>query len=176
MPMKRIICLAGALIGGIGLSQVPEFSQQYAQRLGGAIDELTTVIARFDADAAAAGLTREEGLERYGASPDTFLVDRGLSMQAVFERHAQLTAQREALRASGALERLTGLTRYFDNDVGAATLEDFRPAVPVTTEGLTLAAIGVGLGYGLVWGGWTASAAPSRKRRKARVVRSRRGI
>ena len=45
----RIVAVGCGLFGGIVASQGPEFSQQYRQRLGGAIDELKQVIARFDA-------------------------------------------------------------------------------------------------------------------------------
>ncbi|WP_157969951.1 DUF2937 family protein [Pelagibacterium sediminicola] len=170
--MKRLICLAGAVIGAAGVSQVPEFSQQYAQRLGGAIDELSAVIARFDADAAASGLSRTEGLERYSGSPDAFLVDRGQSMEAVFTRHGQFVAQRRAFDTAAPLEKLPALTRYFDTDVGAAALEDYEPAIPVTAEGLAYAAIGLGLGYSVVWTIWTLIAAPFRRRREAPKVRA----
>ena len=44
------------------MAQFPEFSQQYVQRLGGAVDELRIVVADFDASAQAAGLTREAAL------------------------------------------------------------------------------------------------------------------
>ncbi|WP_196260050.1 DUF2937 family protein [Pelagibacterium limicola] len=171
--MKRLICLAGAVLGAAGISQIPEYSQQYAQRLGGAIDELSAVIARFDDDAAASGLTRAEGLDRYSRSPDDFLVDRGVSMRVIFERHEQLVAQRDALRNAGPIEQVSAMARYFDTDVGAAALEDYRPAVPVTMEGLTFAAVGFGLGYGLLWGSWSLAAVPFRRRRKADKVRIR---
>jgi len=39
-------------------SQIPEFAQQYRQRLGGAIDELNRMIAQFDSEAAGQSLTR----------------------------------------------------------------------------------------------------------------------
>lgn len=171
--MKRLICLAGALFGALGLSQVPEYTQQYAQRLGGAIDELTAIITRFDDDAAQSGLTREEGLERYRASEDEFLADRGNAMQAIFTRHQQLVVQREAVRTASPLDKVSAMARYFDSDVGAATLEDFEPAVPITVEGLTFAAVGLGVGYGAVWGVWTTAAAPFRRRRKADKIRIR---
>lgn len=170
--MKRLICLAGAVIGAAGISQVPEFSQQYAQRLGGAIDELSAIIERFDEDAAASGLSREEGLGRYRISPDAFLIDRGASMEVVFERHEQLVTQRQALDTATPLERLPALTRYFDTDVGAAALDEFNPAIPITLEGLAYAAGGLMLGYVFVWSVWTAIAAPFRRRRKVRKVRA----
>ena len=93
-------------------------------------------------------------------------------MGAVFERHGQLVAQRRALGTATPLEKLPALTRYFDTDVGAAALEDYEPAMPVTTEGLAYAAIGLGLGYALVWMVWTLIAAPFRRRRKAPKIRA----
>lgn len=166
--MKRLVCLTGAIVGAVTFSQVPEYSQQYAQRLGGAIDELATIAVRFDADAAASGLTRQEGLERYEQSTDAFLADRGQSMRLVFERHQRLSAQLEALRNAGPLERIGSLTRYFDTDVGAAALENYAPAVPVTTEGFGHAVVGLIAGYGLIWGIWSAGALPFRRNRRAR--------
>ena len=52
MPrIARTVGLAFGLLGGLVASQAPEFGQQYRQRLGGAIDELNRVVARFDEDA-----------------------------------------------------------------------------------------------------------------------------
>ena len=62
--LVRAITLAGGLTGAAGLSQFPEFSQQYIQRLSGAVDELSRVVAEFDADAAALGLSRGEALDQ----------------------------------------------------------------------------------------------------------------
>lgn len=170
--MKRLACILGAVLGAVTLSQAPEYSQQYAQRLGGAVDELDTIIAQFDADAAGFGLTRQEGLERYAESPDDFLNERGISMQAVFARHAQLVAQQDELRDAGPIERTLSVVRWFDTDVGAAALEDYKPAIPVTPEGFGHALAGFAAGYALLWGGWTAGAAPFRKRRsKVKISR-----
>lgn len=36
----RVLALAGGLSGAVGLSQFPEFSQQYLQRLAGQVDAL----------------------------------------------------------------------------------------------------------------------------------------
>ncbi|NRB05388.1 MAG: DUF2937 family protein, partial [Rhodobacteraceae bacterium] len=46
--LGRAIALAGGLAGGLSLSQFPEFSQQYLQRLGGAVDALAVVVTDFD--------------------------------------------------------------------------------------------------------------------------------
>ena len=58
----RALTLVGSLIAGAGASQFPEFSQQYAQRLGGAVGALSEVVADFDASAVAEGLTRPQAL------------------------------------------------------------------------------------------------------------------
>ena len=58
----RALVLAGGVLGAASVSQFPEFSQQYTQRLGGAVDALGQVVADFDASAAAAGLDREAAL------------------------------------------------------------------------------------------------------------------
>lgn len=173
MGFKRLLSMAGAVLAAVAVSQVPEYTQQYAQRLGGAIDELTAIIERFDEDASASGLSRQEGLERYLASSDEFIADRGQSMQVIFDRHQLLVSQREALHNSSPIDRVSAMARYFDNDVGAAALEEFKPAVPVNTEGLTFAAVGLGLGYALVWSAWSLAALPFRRRRKADKIRVR---
>ena len=56
--LLRAITLAGGLTAAAG------FSQQYIHRLSGAVDELSRVVAEFDTDAAALGLSRGEALRQ----------------------------------------------------------------------------------------------------------------
>ena len=49
--MFKILAVAGGLAGAAGLSQYPEFSQQYTQRLAGQVDALGLVVADFEASA-----------------------------------------------------------------------------------------------------------------------------
>ena len=56
MLARRLALAIGLLCGLIG-TQWPEFSQQYRQRLGGALDELSRIVAAFDAEAASRSLT-----------------------------------------------------------------------------------------------------------------------
>ena len=67
----RVLTLAGGLSGAAGLSQFPEFSQQYAQRLGGAVEELQLFVEEFDADAAGVGMAAFELDPRSKASAET---------------------------------------------------------------------------------------------------------
>ncbi|WP_417578729.1 DUF2937 family protein [Pelagibacterium sp.] len=170
--LKRIVCLIGATVGGMTLSQAPEYTQQYTQRLAGAVDELTAIIDQFDADAAQFGLTRDEGLERYQASADGFLAERGISMETVFARHERLSTQLAELRTAPAGTQLFEIARYFDTDVGAAALEDFKPAVPLTVVGLGYVLVGLLVGFAVFWVLASVLGAPFRKRRsKVRLSR-----
>ena len=62
--MIRTLTLAGALAGAVSLSQFPEFSQQYLQRLSGAVDELLLYVAPSLLGDAARPLAALPGLER----------------------------------------------------------------------------------------------------------------
>jgi hypothetical protein len=139
--------LLGGLVLGLAASQFPEYAQQYTQRLGGAVDELRAITVEFDSAAAAAGLTRQQALVHYSQSPDSFLKGQGGSMTQTFARYEQLSATLAEVRGDGPIDRLRHLPDYFDTDVGERTLDDFKPALPVTEEGLLYALAGLIVGY-----------------------------
>ncbi len=168
--MSRIIRVAAfalGLLGAVTTSQGPEFAQQYHQRLGGAIDELHRVVARFDADAAANGETRESAIRRLRGNPDDLAIRQGAAMQGNVDRLATLQAHRQALTEAGPLGRLGLMLRDGDTDLMQAAYRDFKPAMPVTEEGIISAAAG----FVAVWGfilllaGFLRSLRPGRPRR-----------
>ena len=145
--MKKFIILLLAAACGVALSQFPEFAQQYRQRVGGAVDELSKVVTQFDAAASDAGLAREEALKRYAETNDDFLNRRGSDMTATITRFEYLRQHLASLTNAKAYERLWVFAKDRDMELSKATLDDFEPAVPVTAEGLILG------GAGLL-GGW----------------------
>jgi hypothetical protein len=145
----RIIALGCGLLGGIAASQGPEFSQQYRQRLGGAIDELKRSVARFEADARANGETQESAIARLRGNADDLASRQGVAAQANAERLARLEAHRQSMVEAGPFIRVARMARDGDLDVMEATYRDFEPALPVTEEGLLSTAIG----FVAVWGG-----------------------
>ena len=155
----RMISLAAGLAGGAGAAQFPEFSQQYVQRLGGAVDELAIVVRDFDASAEAAGLTRASALEDLSGS--TFRNLRRSDMERTISRYERLSASLTLMREERAAGRLALSYGAFDQEIAKATLDDFRPAVPVTVEGFAFAAGGFALGYLLIG----ALLAPFRRKR-----------
>lgn len=141
--------LSGALIvvSAVTASQLPEFAQQYRQRIGGAVDELRSFVTRFDSDAASQGLSRNDALARHLVSADEFFRKRGQSMQITIDRLDRLAIQQKAMSDDSAVVRLVNFAGYADRDLTKATFNAFEPAIPVTTEGGILAAIGAALGW-----------------------------
>lgn len=147
--MIRILAVAVGLFSALGLSQFPEYSQQYTQRLSGAVDELTRIVVAFDADAAKLGMSRQEALEDLSAS-GRMAEARAESMEIVIARHTRLSADLTSLKASSAAYKALNINKLRDEQIARRALEDFQPAVPATAEGLGFAVVGFGLGYSLI--------------------------
>lgn len=165
--MRRIVAGAGGIGLALMLSQFPEYAQQYTQRLGGAVDELRVITEDFDRAAASGGLDRAAALGRHEASNDDFLSGRGGSMTATFQRYDQLSATLVRIEGAGPIERLQALPAYLDSDIGRRTLENYRPAIPVTMEGILYAGGGLILGYLVLSGLWRFFAMPFKRKRYA---------
>jgi hypothetical protein len=135
----RTLVLGVAVISGATTSQLPEFAQQYRQRMGGAIDALSQVVTDFREDAASNGLTVPEALQRLSNAQDPLVVLRGQRMEQSLDRLAVLTRQRAALQQAGPFARLGILASDIDPQLASATYDDFEPAVPVTMEGAVAA-------------------------------------
>ncbi|MCM2563829.1 DUF2937 family protein [Lutimaribacter sp. EGI FJ00015] len=136
----RSLTLVSGLVGALGLSQFPAYSQQYTQRLGGAVDELARVVDDFDASATAAGLSREAALDQMAGS--AFLEYRRADMARTFERHGRLSADLDALRAAGPFMRAYHAARLTDTQIAARAWHDYRPALPLDFAGLVFALAG----------------------------------
>ncbi|MGR3271348.1 DUF2937 family protein [Thalassococcus profundi] len=145
----RVLTLAAGLTGAIGLSQFPAFSQQYQQRLGGAVDELTRVVAQFDRDAASVGLDRASALSELD-SGGAFGAARAASMSQTIARHVRLQADLAALEGAGPFMRARLAGHLGDRDIAARAWEAFEPSVPATFEGAVFAGTGFVGGWALV--------------------------
>lgn len=147
----RTLGLALGLLGGGLAAQGPEFAQQYAQRLGGALDELKREVATLESDAKATGHTRDGAVDKLRTNPDTLVARRGEAARTDIERMARLSAQQQALAsATSPLGRLAAVIRDPDVPLARATYQDYDPALPTTTDGLVAGL----LGFLAAWGGW----------------------
>lgn len=146
----RLITVAvtgsAALIGAQG----PEFAQQYRQRLGGAMDELKTIVTRFDGDAAAVGLDRATAIQRLRANPEEIARRQAASAIANVERFMRLEGQAAAFDKAGPLGRVGVMLGDVDPMIARRAIADYQPAIPATTEGAVAAGAAGAAGFGLM--------------------------
>jgi hypothetical protein len=141
------------VFGAVFASQAPEFAQQYRQRLGGAIDELSRIVERFDADARSVGRSREEALKRLSDDGDAFIKRHGASMGEVVARLDRLQKQQRTMAEAGPFARVGALVTSADPSIAKAAYRDFEPAVPVTLEG----GVATAAGFLTAWAGALAT-------------------
>ncbi len=136
----RALTLAGGVAGAATVSQFPEYSQQYIQRLGGAVDALAQVVADFDASAQAVGLSRDAALVQMRGT--AFLDRRRADMRLTFSRFEALRSDFQALQGTGPFMRAYHLPRLSDPQIASAAWQEYQPAVPLNFAGITFAGVG----------------------------------
>lgn len=161
--MWRMVAILGGVAGAVMLSQFPEFSQQYLQRLAGKVDALTAVVADFDASAAKNGLTREAALAQMTGTP--FNLAHQADLRVTFVEAQALAENLATLRAAPPLARLMMPQRLGDAETLRATWADFKPAMPTTADGAITAGIGYGAGWMTVGALWALVRRAFRRRR-----------
>jgi hypothetical protein len=166
MLLIRRLALAIGVLFALAGSQLPEFAQQYRQRLGGAIDELNRMIAQFDSEVGAQSLTRAQGVDRLKANPDSLAQERGAAIESDMDRAARLTRQQQAFEMGGPLTRLASLIENFDPATASRAIRDYEPAVPITFEAFVVG--GVALVFG--WAATHLCAWPIRRRLRRRSL------
>jgi hypothetical protein len=144
--ISKALTLVGGLAGAATLSQYPEFSQQYIQRLGGQVDALAAIVGDFDRSATDNGLTRATALDQLQGT--AFLAARKVDMQSAFTRFDRLSGDLALLRLATPIERITMPQRLADPATFSATWSDFRPALPLSEAG----AVAAGAGFVVAWG------------------------
>lgn len=144
----RALTLAGGLAGATASSQFPEFSQQYIQRLGGAVDALSGVVADFDASAAAVGLSRDDALAQMQGTD--FLERRRKDMTATFDRYARLRSDLDLLKSEGPFMRAYHMPKLTDPEIARAAWAEYQPAVPLNFAGAMFAAVGFVMGLAVL--------------------------
>ena len=163
MKPARILTAITVCAGAVFASQAPEFAQQYRQRLGGAMEELTQVIADFDADAARHDLDRQQALDIHRRATEPFLQDRGISTEVAIRRLNRLHLQARQFETLPPLLRPIAIAYGPDERLLDGTMQDFEPAVPVTAHGAVWTGAGAFIAYLLA----KLCGLPFRRRRQA---------
>ena len=131
------------VVGAVLFSQVPEFIQQYLQRLGGHLDEAQRQLARLRGAAEASGLTMEQLAARTAADPDAAIGKLGAVLREAITRVHRLDEAEAAIRQASLWTKPFVFARYADGEIVHATARVFRPAVPTTVEGAVYALAGM---------------------------------
>lgn len=149
MILRRLALFLG-LVCGLLATQVPEFVEQYRQRLGGAIDELAAVVAAFDRSSAERGVDESGGLDRLRSNRDRFVQQQGEQMQANISRLQSLREAASELRSDAPVARIATVLTHYDRQVATGTFRDFEPAVPTSSEAFVFGVAGFVFGAGIV--------------------------
>jgi len=137
--IDRLLCVVGAVL----CSQLPEFIQQYLQRLGGHLDEARWQLDRFREVAAKSGLTLDQLAARSQTNAEPSVARLGQLMHDAVERADALAAADTAIRHASILTRPFVFLRHVDMSIAWSTWQVFRPAVPTTIEGMLYAGVGM---------------------------------
>jgi hypothetical protein len=146
MILNRI-ALFFAFVFGFASTQAPEFWQQYQQRLGGAIDELATIVSQFDSEATAQHLSESQAVNRLEANPDPLAQGRGAEMQRIVNRLARLRRGAAAFNSTNVISKWIALAETFDPTIAQRAYEAYQPAVPTTPDGFISGVIGFVIGW-----------------------------
>lgn len=150
--ISRLANSAAAALGALSLSQFPEFYQQYLQRLGGRLEQALVQEARYYAAAKDAGLTIEQYINRFLTAFDEVVQNEGAIIQATLADAHELREALQTLSAAAPFERPFVFLSHLDQQTMNAAFDAFRPALPITSEGLVYAGVGILIGVAL-WAG-----------------------
>jgi len=171
--MRKGGLLLCGFIGALLLSQFPEFFQQYTQRLGGRLDELTAQVTALEGRAAAVGKDLPGYLRTFLLNRDVDVRREGMALQEMVQRRTTLAESYKALTGADQWWRAAAFAKQVDWKTATATLEVYRPAMPVTPEAGIYAGAGFGSGVAVflailgLWG-------PERRRDRRRPMTPRR--
>jgi hypothetical protein len=137
--LDRTLCVLGAVI----FSQIPEFMQQYAQRLGGHLDEARRQLQQFQQAAMQSGLTLDRFITQTATNSDNAVAKLGGVMSRAVTRADTLESAQSALQNASLWSRPFVFLRHVDSSIAQATWSILKPAVPTTLEGLVYAGCGM---------------------------------
>jgi hypothetical protein len=167
MLIGRVAFAIGILFALIGV-QGPEFVEQYRQRLAGAIDELSRVVAAFDAEAARQSLTPDAAIQRLKTNPDPLARDRGLDAETDKTRLERMQDALAAMKNAPPVRRLFAFAENFDPEIAERAFADFEPAAPTSGEAFIVGAVVGALGWAVTHiGAWPIRRHIARRRERA---------
>ena len=146
---RRLLNGLAAVAGATSSSQFPTYYQQYLQRLGGRLDQAQVQVERIEAAALENGLTVAQYIERFTVSADPAHRQQAIVLSDELADLDRLRQAVDALTQAQPIARPWQFLQHIDMETARTTLGDFALGLPLTTEGLVYA--GIGLVIGLIF-------------------------
>lgn len=143
--IDRLCVVAGAFIG----SQVPQFMQQYTQRLAGHVEALQKLIHQLHQIASLSQKTLEQYIQKFVDSGDPDFIQQGDFMQGILNRWQELHLALNNLTQSSIWLRPYYFLKDLQPDIAHSTLSSYQPGLSLTIEGLCYAGAGMILSWAL---------------------------
>jgi hypothetical protein len=122
--------------------QLPEFIQQYRQRIGGHLDEVIQHLAQFQA---IANRLYQGDLtlltSHYLDSADRVMQQTGELLQALVTRQQLLQTQFEHLLLPQYFDKMYHFIKELNYEIALATWRHYQLAIPLTVEALATGAV-----------------------------------
>ena len=141
--LDRLCIVAGAFFG----SQIPQFMQQYSQRLAGHVSELQKLIDQLRQAASLSHKTLDQYILKFLSSADPDFAHQGQFMQGIVHRWEELNQALVHLSQSSAWQRPLIFFKDLQLDIAQSTLAAFQPGINLNLEGMCYAGLGVFLGW-----------------------------
>jgi hypothetical protein len=149
---RRLLNGLAAVAGATSSSQFPTYYQQYLQRLGGRLDQAQVQVERIEAAARENGLTVAQYIERFTVSADPAHQQQATILSSEIADLDRLRQAVDALTHAQPIARPWQFLQHIDVETARTTLNDFALPLPLTTEGLVYAGIGLLIGLLLLAG------------------------
>lgn len=131
----RLILVAGVVVGGC----VPGFISQYAQRVGGMLDQVKHDLLPFQAVAQQFHGGSMQALVKYHlASGDPSFQSEGRAIEDMMDSLARLQGMVDGL-AGSIWHQIGYLAAHFDRAIGAATWQTYVPSFNLDPQSLMVA-------------------------------------
>jgi hypothetical protein len=145
--MQKLFAIL-SILPALLFAQIPEVLQQYRQRLGGAIDELSVVVRNFDEDSRRSGYGRHDALKVMGSNPERLVREQGQRMENYVRRLDRLEEQKVALAGGVTFTAALAVATDYDQAIMSQAWDAYAPAFPTTVTGVVFAIVGWCLFYG----------------------------
>ncbi len=141
----RVAAVTGAVFG----VQLPEFTKQYIHQLSGHVSELRFQVGKMEKVASASGKTLEAYINKFLLNPDLDFSHQGELMQEMVNRFHKFADALRTLQESSPWFRPLKLLAVGDWETVKETWQMFQPGLPLTSEGVVYAFVGMIIGVGV---------------------------